>query len=98
MKVVNAMKYVRVHKIDGKTDKVVEVGKIFIRDGKIDYHPRDSRTLKQLAAETVRRFPYKTTGEQGVDASEPDVFLESLHYQYQGFYFRVGPVEGGVRL
>ena len=89
------MKFVRVHKLDGQANDV-EVGIIFIRDGKIDHHPRDSKTLKHLAEETVRRFPYKTTGEQGVDAREPDVFLESLHYQFQGAYLRVGPVENGV--
>jgi hypothetical protein len=88
-------KFVRVYKLDSRGNDVF-VGVIFIRDGKIDYSPRDSPTLAYMAEDTVRRFPHATTGEQGVDASEPDVFLESIHHQFQSPYLRVGRVKDGV--
>jgi hypothetical protein len=88
------MKLVRVHKLDGKGGDV-EIGVIFIRNEKIDYAPLGNHVLESIVNNTVQRYPCKLP-VSGVTASEPDVFLESIHRHYRGAYLRVGPVVNGV--
>jgi hypothetical protein len=87
------LKYCIVHTVD-KDFNDHEVGRVFIKDGKVECSPSDDDFLRRLISRTVRRWPYKLDGSpMGVTASEPDVFLESIHRQYQSGYCRVGNVK-----
>lgn len=88
-------KFVRVNMVNGDFhDK--QIGVIYInRQGRIACQPPDNDVLNEICEETVRRWPHEAEPED-VDASEPEVFLESLHHVYQSAYTRIGPVETGM--
>jgi hypothetical protein len=90
------MQYVDVHAADGDFNDY-KIGRIFIKDGKIECDPPDDHTLKHIISKPVRRYPYKfDVNPLGVSANEPEVFLMSIHKAYQNAYLRIGSVEEGA--
>ncbi len=90
------MKYCEVYATDSHFNDHL-IGSIFIEDGEVKCKPADNKTLGMIVNNRVRRYPHDITdfdkGKGWVTKSEPEVFLESAHHQYQSAYKRVGPVQ-----